>query len=53
MTKQPSKNDLIVALTRAYEQGDLQYIETVSNIAYGYKVGLKRLKEKSNEQRLD
>jgi len=46
MTK-PSKNDLIVALTRAYEQGDLQFIETVSNIAFGYKAELKR---KTKEQ---
>jgi len=44
--KQPSKNELIVALTRAYEQGDLQFIETVSNVAFGYKVGLRRLQTK-------
>lgn len=37
-----SKNDLMVALTRAYEQGDLSFLETVSSVTFGYKSELKR-----------
>ena len=47
----PSKSELMTALSNAFEQGDLQFIETVHNVAYGYKVDLKRTIQ--NEQRLD
>ena len=40
--KSPSKADITIALTRAFEKGDLQFIEMVHNLAYGYKVELKR-----------
>lgn len=48
-----SKNDIMVALAKAFEQGDLQFIETVSNVAFGYKAELKREITKSDEGRMD
>jgi hypothetical protein len=48
----PSRNEIMVALAKSFEQGDLQFIETVNNVAFGYKAELKR-NLKSNEQRMD
>mgnify|MGYP001562672848 CR=1 FL=1 len=42
MDTKPTKAELLVALTHAYEQGDLQYLELVSNMVFGYKSELKR-----------
>lgn len=38
----PSRNDLVVALTRAYEEGDLKWVEMVHQLAFGYKRELRK-----------
>lgn len=49
--------DVLTAITRFYEEGDLSFIETVNNITYGYKVEMKRNLTQPNythnEQRMD
>lgn len=40
----------MVALAKAFEHGDLQFIETVNNVSFGYKAELSRKqKEKCTE----
>ncbi len=44
-----SKTEILIELTRAFEQNDLSFIETVNNITYGYKVQLKQNLTKQNQ----
>lgn len=44
-----TRTDILTALTRYYEEGDLSFIDTVNNITYGYKVSMRRnLTEQNN-----
>lgn len=47
--KEPSNNDVLVALTRAFENGDLNFVELVNKMSFGYKVELQR-NQQANEQ---
>lgn len=47
--KTMSKTEILIELTRAFEQNDLSFIETVNNITYGYKVQLKQNLTKQNQ----
>jgi len=48
------RTEILTALTEAFENNDLSFIETVNNITYGYKVQLKQnLTKLNNERRMD
>lgn len=46
-----SRTEILTELTRAFENNDLSFIETVNNITYGYKVQLKQNLTKQHEHR--
>lgn len=48
MPTKPTRSEILDALTRYFEEGDLSFIETVNNITYGYKCDLKANRTKRN-----
>jgi hypothetical protein len=43
-----SKTEILVALTDYYKQGDLDFIQTVNNNTYSYKVDLQHQRKQHN-----